>query len=237
MRFVSCVDRVRASQSVVAQRPMITIGCAGFPVPATRYFPEFSFVEIQEAYVATPGMGSMRRWRREAGSNFDFSVVVPRNVMRNGLRDGAIVETELQAVTDVVRELRASTVVFLAPLEWEANEANRDYVTSFLLGVRGRFSRVVWEAPLTWDCADATEVATRAGAVAAYDPLVHGVAPGKLGYYRLPGPVGHKSRYEDVTMDTVVKAAQRAQHDEALYVFTNVDMMADAKRLKKFLIG
>ncbi len=27
---------------------MITVGCAGFPVPATRYFREFMFVEVQE---------------------------------------------------------------------------------------------------------------------------------------------------------------------------------------------
>ena len=34
---------------------MITIGCAGFPVPATRYFKEFLFVEVQETHVTLPG--------------------------------------------------------------------------------------------------------------------------------------------------------------------------------------
>ena len=34
---------------------MVTIGCAGFPVPATRYFKEFLFVEVQETHVALPG--------------------------------------------------------------------------------------------------------------------------------------------------------------------------------------
>ena len=44
---------------------MITMGCAGFPVPATRYFKEFLFVEVQETHVALPGTGTIRRWRRE----------------------------------------------------------------------------------------------------------------------------------------------------------------------------
>jgi len=46
--------------------PMITVGCAGFPVPATRYWKEFMFVEVQETHVSTPGPGTVRRWRREA---------------------------------------------------------------------------------------------------------------------------------------------------------------------------
>ena len=55
---------------MAAARPSITVGCAGFPVPATRYFKEFTFVEIQETHHALPGMGTIRRWRREAPDGF-----------------------------------------------------------------------------------------------------------------------------------------------------------------------
>ena len=44
---------------------MITVGCAGFAVPATRYFKEYLFVEVQETHLAVPGPGTVRRWRRE----------------------------------------------------------------------------------------------------------------------------------------------------------------------------
>ena len=57
---------------------MITVGCAGFPVPATRYFREFTFVEVQETHVALPGPGTIRRWRREAPEGFQFALLGPR---------------------------------------------------------------------------------------------------------------------------------------------------------------
>ena len=51
----------RESRAIAAGRrheqAMITIGCAGFPVPATRYFKEFLFVEVQETHVSQPGTG------------------------------------------------------------------------------------------------------------------------------------------------------------------------------------
>jgi len=69
--------------------------------------------------------------------------------------------------------------------------------------------------------------------VAARDPLSGGLAKGTFGYYRMPGPAGHKSRYEDPAIERLAELCQSAPQEEATYVFTNVDMFADAKRLKK----
>ena len=73
------------------------------------------------------------------------------------------------------------------------------------------------------------------GALAARDPLAHGLSKKPLAYYRLPGPAGHKSRYEDPAIERLAEIARDAKHSEATYVFTNVDMFADAKRFKKAL--
>ena len=54
---------------------MITVGCAGFAVPATRYFKEYLFVEVQETHLAVPGPGTLRRWRREAPEGFEFALL------------------------------------------------------------------------------------------------------------------------------------------------------------------
>ena len=56
-----------------------------------------------------------------------------------------------------------------------------------------------------------------------------------IAYYRLPGPAGHKSRYEDPAIEKLAEIAKDAKHKDATYVFTNVDMFADAKRFKKAL--
>jgi uncharacterized protein YecE (DUF72 family) len=212
---------------------MVTIGCAGFPVPATRYFKEFLFVEVQETHVALPGTGTIRRWRREAPPGFVFSLLAPREIGQEGFRDGKVVETALKTMIEVGKDLDAKTAVFVAPPEFTASRPNKTALKEFLQHAKKKFSHVIWEPPPAWDADDAQALAVDVGAVAARDPLAHGTTTAKYAYYRLPGPAGHKSRYEDPAIDRLAELALGAKNEHATYVFTNVDMFADAKRLRK----
>src|SRR5436305_13232178 len=129
----------------------ITIGCAGFPVPATRYFKEFLLVEVQETHVAQPGTGTIRRWRREAPPGFVFSMLAPREIGQEGFREGKVVETALKTLLEVGKELDSKIAIFGSPPELTSNRANKAAVKDFLVGVRKKFDRVIWEAPVTWD--------------------------------------------------------------------------------------
>src|SRR5688572_1905615 len=169
---------------------MITIGCAGFPVPATRYFKEFLFVEVQETHVALPGTGTLRRWRREAPKGFRFSMLAPREIGQEGFRDGKVVSSALASLTEVGKDLDATSVVFVAPPEFSASRANRGAVKDFLESLKGKFERVVWEPPPSWDPNDAAALAAEVGAIAARDPLATGIVDAPVAYYRLPGPAG-----------------------------------------------
>src|SRR5580700_2088651 len=212
---------------------MITMGCAGFPVPATRYFKEFLFVEVQETHVALPGTGTIRRWRREAPKGFTFSMLAPREIGQEGFREGKVTETALKSLLEVGKELEAKVAIFVAPPEFTSNRANKVALKDFLQGVRKKFDRVIWEPPPSWDPDDADALATEVGAVAARHPLAHGTTTLPVAYYRLAGPAGHKSRYEDPAIEKLGELAKKAKNKDATYVFTNVDMFADAKRLKK----
>jgi uncharacterized protein YecE (DUF72 family) len=212
---------------------MITVGCAGFPVPATRYFKEFLFVEIQDTHASAPGTGTVRRWRREAPPAFQFAAVGPREIGQEAFRKGKVVETVLESFAGVGKELGANVAVFLSPADFAPSRANKAAVREFLDLVRPRFAEVVWEAPSPWDPDDAQSIAEDAKVIAALDPLTHGLARGPVGYYRLPGPAGHKSRYEDPAIESLAELALSASHERATYVFANVDMFADAKRLKR----
>ncbi len=211
----------------------IIVGCAGFAVPATRYFKEFLFVEIQETHVALPGTGTVRRWRREAPPGFRFAMLAPREIGQEGFRAGKVTETALKNLVEVGKELSATTAVFVAPADFTASRPNKAIVKEFLHGVRKKFDRVVWEAPPAWNADDAEAVAKDTQALAARDPLRDGLSKAPVAYYRLPGPAGHKSRYEDPAIERLADLARGAQHKEVTYVFTNVDMFADAKRFKK----
>lgn len=211
----------------------ITVGCAGFPVPATRYFKEFLFVEVQETHHALPGMGTVRRWKREAPDGFVFAMLAPREIGQEGFREGKVVETALNTLSEVGKELDSSIAVFVSPPELVQNRANKAAVKSFLQAVRKKFDKVVWEAPTTWDADGAADLALEVKVIPARDPLAHGMLDAPVAYYRLPGPAGHKSRYEDPAIEKLAALAKDAKHKDVTYVFTNVDMFADAKRFKK----
>jgi uncharacterized protein YecE (DUF72 family) len=210
---------------------MITVGCAGFAVPATKYFKEYLFVEVQETHLAVPGPGTVRRWRREAPAGFEFALLGPRDVGQEGFRAGKVVETALKVLADVAVELESKTAVFVAPPDFAASRANRSALKDFLQTVRGQFERVVFECP--WAADEADELAEDTDTLAARDPLAQGLSKRASAYYRLPGPAGHKSRYEDPAIERLADIASTAPTQSATYVFTNVDMFADAKRFKK----
>jgi uncharacterized protein YecE (DUF72 family) len=212
---------------------MITIGCAGFPVPATRYFKEFLFVEVQDTHVAQPGTGTIRRWRREAPAGFAFALLAPREIGQEGFRDGKVTETALRNLTDVAKDLDAQTALFVAPPDFTASRGNKAALRDFLSSVKKNFLRIVWEPPPAWDADEAQDMATESGAIAARDPLASGTSRAPVAYYRLPGPAGHKSRYEDPAIEKLAAIAGASKNEDATYVFTNVDMFADAKRFKK----
>ncbi len=190
-------------------------------------------MEIQETHHALPGMGTIRRWRREAPDGFVFSMLAPREIGQEGFREGKVVETALKTLLEVGKELESKIAVFSSPPELVGNRANKAAVKDFLTGVRKKFDRVIWEAPLTWDADDAAAIAADAKVIAARDPLLHGLTDAPVAYYRLAGPAGHKSRYEDPAIEKLALLAKDAKHKDATYVFTNVDMFADAKRFKK----
>lgn len=212
---------------------MITVGCAGFPVPATRYFREFLHVEIQETHLGTPGPGTVRRWRREAPEGFRFALLGPREIGQEGFRDGKVIETAMNTLVNVARELEADTAVFVAPPDFACNKTNKAAVKDFMRGTREVFPTIVFDAGPLWDCDETEALLADEGVLVVRDPLHQGVSKQPVAYYRLPGPAGHKSRYEDPAIERLADIARGAKHKEATYIFTNVDMFADAKRFRK----
>lgn len=214
---------------------MITVGCAGFAVPATRYFKEYAFVEIQETHRGGPGSGTVRRWQRQAPPGFEFAVLGPREIAQEGFRAGRIVESALDGLKEVAAVLDAETAVFLASPDLTDTRANRAALKAFLERARASFASVVFEVGVGWDADAADAIAEETRTLAARDPLAGGPSARDVAYYRLPGPAGHKSRYEDPAIEQLAEIAASAGEQRAHYVFANVDMFADAQRFKKAL--
>jgi uncharacterized protein YecE (DUF72 family) len=216
---------------------MRTIGCAGFPFPPTRYFKDFGYVEIQETHLSMPGSGTVRRWRREAPEDFEFAVMAPRELGAAGYRDTEASQTALDQLKEVITVLGATRVVVQAPPEFTDTKTNRAAIKAFFASKHDELPPMVFEAPASWDVAAAEKLALDAQVMPCRDPLAHGLSKAKEVYYRLAGPAGHKSRYEDAPLEALAELARKAKHDRVFYIFSNVDMGQDAKRLQKALGG
>src|SRR4029078_1607601 len=142
---------MKAEKREIVSTPLITMGCAGFPVPATRYFKEFMFVEVEETHMSLPGPGNMRGWPREAPRGFRFALLGPREIGQEGFRDGKVIETALKSIETIAEELSAKTALFVAPAEFTPTRANKAVLKEFLSGVKSRFERVVFEPTAGWD--------------------------------------------------------------------------------------
>lgn len=218
---------------------MIHIGCSGFPVPATRYLREFLMTEVADTHLGVPGPALVRRWRREAPPSFVFTALCPKDLTAEGLRPNATAEAAWSTFVPVARDLAASAVVFTSPPDLAPGKSARATVRSFF----ERFSDPslplrVWEAPVSWELKDAEAAVKEMGVLVARDPYRH-PAFGRVprGYYRLPGPAGHKSRYEDPALEAVAETVKASQSAETFVVFANVDMYADARRLRRLIEG
>ena len=128
-------------------------------------------MEIQETHHALPGMGTIRRWRREAPEGFVFAMLAPREIGQEGFREGKVVETALKTLLEVGKELESKIAVFVSPPEFAHNRANKAAVKEFLGNVRKKFDRVIWEAPMTWDADDAAALDARAAGFRHSDAL------------------------------------------------------------------
>jgi len=211
---------------------MMTVGCAGFAVPATRYFKEYLFVEIQETNLAIPGPGTIRRWAREAPEGFEFALLGPRECTLEGFKPGKVIEAALEGLAGVRDQLSATTAVFVAGAEFTSSRANKANLREFLKLVRPQYARVVFEVAC-WKPDEGDALAEETDCLAARDPLHAGLSKRPEAYYRLPGPAGRKSRYEDPAIEDLAVIASAGLEQRSHYVFANVDMFSDAKRFRK----
>lgn len=210
---------------------MVKVGCAGFSIPQTRYFREFKMLEIQDTHLGVPGEGTLRRWQREAPSGFTFTMLAPRDLV--GFTDGKEWRQQLTGVLGFGKALGVKTLVFLSPPEYSATKQNRAQLRAFFDKLPRKGLTFVWEPPPGWSKTEAGAVGADNDLVVAVDPLQNTTFDKARAYFRMPGPAGRRSRYEDGALRQL--AACCTEVDDCTCVFANADMHADGKRLEQLL--
>jgi uncharacterized protein YecE (DUF72 family) len=216
---------------------MTVIGCSGFSVPATKYLREFAMVEVSDTAIGVPGPAWVRRLRREAPEGFVFTALAPKDLTAAAFEPTAQSEGAWATFVPVARELDALAVVVTSPPEVAySKKAHASARSMFEKLLEHGSTTLVWEPPSPWSLKHAEAVVKDLAVVIARDPLRHPpVQRGALAYYRMPGPAGHKSRYEDPSLEAAAQCLRETRAETVLCVLSNVDMYSDAKRLRAIM--
>jgi uncharacterized protein YecE (DUF72 family) len=206
---------------------MFTVACSGFPVPVSRYWREFDAVEISDTEIAIPGAGTVRRWIRESPEDFLFTVVAPKSVADSGFRRTKENKATCEAVAALAKDLKAKAVVFHADEKFKHGKANRTALRAFLGFVPSDLPPLV----LDFDAWKPSDIAAACG-----DPLTDDPPPkSKMTYIRLPGPAGHRSRYDEASVGKIADHCNSLDVEVGICVFRNIDMQTNAHQLTKRL--
>lgn len=216
---------------------MIFVGCSGFPVPASRYWNEFSGVELTETELGIPSDGTIRRWLRESPKNFAFSMMAPKQVAESTFAATPENQALATAIGDVAMKMKAKAVVFPGPEDWKPTPTNRKILKTFAETIPKDYpAKIVFDFP-AWKPAQVMATVGDLPVIAAFDPLHDDEPDGEFLYARLPGPAGRRSRYDDGAIAEIAKWCSKANAKETLCVFRNQDMFVNAKAIQKYVTG
>lgn len=214
---------------------MLFVACSGFPIAVSRYLAEFAAVEIADTEIGIPGMGTLRRWQREAPQGFVFTALAPAPIGASGFADTSETDQHLKAILSFCKKLEARALVFRVPDEVALTRTIGARAKQILATTATSALTPVLDAP-HWNATQVAKLCESAGAVPAQDPLSLARAPtGQLAYFVLPGPAGHRSRYDEETLTRVADACRRSKAETTICVFRNIDKEANSKTLLELL--
>jgi uncharacterized protein YecE (DUF72 family) len=216
---------------------MAVVACSGFPVPVSRYFREFDGVEISETELGIPGAGTVRRWLREAPEGFSFSLLAPKDIANAGFVINPATDKLIKEVGQLSKSMKAEAVVFAAPPEFGPTRPNKAALKKFVEAFPARYPRAVLSMQ-GWKHSDVlAAIDGKKNVIAAYDPLQDDPPSGKVdfAYLRLSGPAGHRSRYDETSLERIVAHLKQSKAKQVICVFHNIDMHANATRARELL--
>jgi uncharacterized protein YecE (DUF72 family) len=227
MRGRPYIGRQNAEAGIVTR--MISIACSGFPVPVSRYFQEFKAVEVSDTELGIPGVGTRRRWLREAPPGFVFTVLAPKQIAASAFVLDAGVKQAVDAVAGFAKLLKSQAVVFGAAESFAASKKARAQLRAFAEYATEHITSPVLDLP-GWPRKELDAVLKSLAVQAAFDPLLEQPSElGALAYLRLPGPSGYRSRYDAAALDRVVAFCNEARSKNLFVAFRNIDRFENAK--------
>jgi len=231
------------------------IGCSGFQEARSKYYNEFSTVEIQQTFFQPPPVGTVRKWRTLSPGNFEFTIKAwqlithePTNHSYRNLREklssralascGFFKPTRMvfeawQKTETIAETLNAKIIVFQSSKNFKPTPLNiRNFKTFFRRINRKKFN-LVWEPNNKWPANLTQQLCDELGLIYSDNPFSEKpVSYGPISYFRLRGKNGYRSRYNE--RDFKVLNNFEANGKPVYFIFNNASMLFDARNFLNY---
>ncbi|MEW5709367.1 DUF72 domain-containing protein [Pelomicrobium sp. G1] len=233
----------------------IRVGCCGFSMARAAYFRRFRVVEVQQTFYQPPRIGTLERWRAEAGAGFEFTLKAwqlithepasptyrrLKSPIPEALKDryGSFRPTQevmeaWRVTAACARALQARIVVFQCPTSFGPTEERIAHLIRFFRAARAGHEDLVfaWEPRGPWPEATVAGLCRDLGLVHVVDPFQALPAAPGLRYYRLHGIGGYRYRYTDADLKRLAGWCRGTTY----CLFNNMTMAKDAARFARLL--
>ncbi|MCK4547858.1 MAG: DUF72 domain-containing protein [Candidatus Eisenbacteria sp.] len=234
---------------------MIKVGCCGFGKTRGAYFKKFDLVETKQTFYQVPLPKTARRWKQEAGRNFEFAVrawqlithppespsyeklkdcLPPRSLRNYGwFQLTPEVLSAWERTVEVARSLDARVILFESPTGFLPEKTCIDNLTKFFGSIHRENFLMVWEPRSPWPADLAVSLCRGLNLGLGCDPFVQRPLTGTPWYLRLHGPENKTGQYSDRDLMDLCRLVEDV--DDAYVLFNNETRLEDAERFKTLL--
>lgn len=215
------------------------IGAKQLRGAVAAYAKRFDLLEVRVAIAGesaepdgstSPGLATLRRWRRSVPPSFDFAVVAGSQLAR--VRPGDDAERELEAAKAAIDALHARCFVLRTPPEVTPAAVWRERITKLASRFPRDVTHFVWEPGGVWEVEDAAGLARACNLVLAVDPAREIVPPGPTAYLRLRA-LGETRAFSSATLERVVNAV--GPRRDVFAIIETDSALVEAKRLRSLV--
>ncbi|MGM0578086.1 MAG: DUF72 domain-containing protein [Myxococcota bacterium] len=235
------------------KKPQVLVGCCGFAEARERMFEDFDILEVQRSFYQPPMVKTAERWRREAPSDFVFTMkawqllthestsptyqklterLSKKKLAQVGsFRWNDVTKMAWERTLEIADALDAQGILFQMPQSFGPTGENLVNMSRFFKEVDRAGRRLVFEPRSDeWDDDILRQICEDLDLVHAVDPFLRPPVGRGIRYYRLHGKpaYNYSYTYTDAELDTLAGKMVAAWPDWVL--FNNDSMADDARR-------
>jgi uncharacterized protein YecE (DUF72 family) len=240
------------------------MGTSGFGIAQGKYAQLFSCVEVQHTFYQPPKISTLKRWRDDAPSDFEFVLKAWQLITHDAksptyrrlkrelserekqeagyFRSTAIVAEAWEVTLACARELKARTILFQCPASFKQTQENIANLEQFFSTINrqthdGKQFNFCWEPRGDWDKKVVKSLCEGLSLWHAVDPFTtKSVTPRNL-YFRLHGRSGWRYNYDEGELRELAELLpKRVAKSKTPYIFfNNVRMIQDALTFQTIL--